>query len=126
MKHYPRNRLVPSATVALLMLTVSGCPSATTKAPPAAKAKPRAPLTLLVIDDPPLGKAIAREWLGRTEEELVVRDATSKEIATASRLPADAVVFPSGLIGQLAEQGLLSPLEPAALEDPEFDHRDIF
>jgi ABC-type glycerol-3-phosphate transport system substrate-binding protein len=36
------------------------------------------------------------------------------------------VIFPSGLIGQFAQPGLLSPLEPAALDAAEFDQRDIF
>jgi multiple sugar transport system substrate-binding protein len=48
------------------------------------------------------------------------------EIASASRLPGDAVIFPSGLIGQFAERGLLVPLDPAILEDAEFNHRDVF
>ncbi len=124
---YWQQRLMHCAAVAALLF-LSGCPIKFLKpgAAPSAKAKPRRPLTLLVLDDPQLGQAIAREWLGRTEEELVVRDATVAEVTTASRLPADVVVFPSGLIGQLAERALITPLEPAALEEPDFDHRDIF
>src|SRR5207253_2085031 len=84
------------------------------------------PLTLLVVNDSPLGQAIAREWRGRTEEQLTVRDVSLAEVASASRLPGDVVVFPSGVIGQLAERGLISPLEPAVLEDADFNYRDIF
>jgi multiple sugar transport system substrate-binding protein len=84
------------------------------------------PLVLVVVDDPALGKAIAREWLGRTEETLTVRDATLGEVAAASRLPGDAVVFPTAMLGQLAERGLIAPLESGALEGSEFDYRDIF
>jgi hypothetical protein len=107
-------------------LTLSGCPDSRSPSaePTAAAAIP--PLALLVVEDPPLGKAIAREWLGRTEEKLTVRDITLAEVAGASRLPGDAVIFPAAMIGQLAERGLIAPLEPAALEDSEFEYRDIF
>jgi ABC-type glycerol-3-phosphate transport system substrate-binding protein len=120
-------RITPCIVLAIGALLLGGCPNATAPAPAknGAMAKPQA-LVLLVVDDPTLGKAIAREWRGRTEEELTVRDVTMAEIAGASRLPGDAVIFPSGLIGQLAERGLISPLEPAILEDSEFNHRDIF
>ncbi len=112
--------------VAILLL-FTGCPGTTAPSPaqPTAPANAQ-PLTLLVVDDPPLGQAIAREWRGRTEEELTVREVSAAEIAVASRLPGDAIVFPSGMIGYLAERGLISVLEPALLEDADFNYRDIF
>lgn len=118
-----RNSILPLAV--LVGFAFTGCPSPsskpTTSNPPAAK-----PLRLLVIDDPGLGKAVAREWQARTEESLEVRDVTHQEIAAASRLPGDVVVFPSGLIGELAERGLISPLDDALLMEPDFSGRDIF
>jgi len=112
---------------AIGFLAISGCPDAKKPAttPAAGTAKPQ-PLTLLVVEDPALGKAIAREWMGRTEEELKVRDVTLADVGGASRLPGDAVIFPAAMIGQFAERGLIAPLEPAALEDSEFEYRDIF
>jgi len=109
-----------------LLIFFAGCPTISNS--PASKpvSTPKQPLVLLVADDPELGKAIAREWLGRTEEPLTVRDASLQELTAASRLPADAVIFPTGLLGQLAERALIMPLEPAALEDAEFHYRDIF
>jgi ABC-type glycerol-3-phosphate transport system substrate-binding protein len=112
---------------ALVSIVVAGCPKAPSATPAKTTARtPSQPLVLLVVEDPQLGKAIAREWRGRTEEELTVRDASVAEIAAASRLPGDAVVFPAGLIGQLAERGLIVPLADAALEDADFNYRDIF
>src|SRR6266436_5985694 len=119
-----RNHRFGFTCLATIALALAGCPStnnSTTKRP--AKSQP---LVLLVADDPQLGQAIAREWLGRTEEPLTVRDVSLAELSSASRLPADAVIFPSGSIGQLAERGLIMPLEPAALEEPDFHYRDIF
>src|SRR5262245_16407929 len=112
---------------AATLLLLAGCPEKAAVLPTQKNtARPSQFLTLLVVEDPPLGQAIAREWRGRTEEELTVRDVSLSEIQAASRLPGDAVVFPSGMIGHLAEKGLISPLEPTLLEDAEFNYRDIF
>src|SRR5438105_2124804 len=96
----------------LSVMVLAGCPSASV--PPArnmAPAGPLRPLVLLVVDDHELGQAAAREWRGRTEESLTVRDVSITELQSASRLPGDAIIFPCGLIGQLAEGGLIAPLE---------------
>jgi ABC-type glycerol-3-phosphate transport system substrate-binding protein len=115
------------ALVAITAAFLAGCPAANKTAPTksAAPVKPQT-LVLLVAGDPQLGQAVAREWKGRTEEELTVRNVSLSDLATASRLPGDAVIFPSGLIGELAEGGLIVPLDPAGLEVPDFDFRDIF
>src|SRR5262245_42813423 len=81
------------ATAALLMM-FGGCPTANNSPVPKPVSPPKQPLVLLVADDPDLGKAIAREWLGRTEEPLTVRDVSLKELNAANRLPADAVILP--------------------------------
>src|SRR4029079_12415850 len=109
-----------------LLALFAGCP--TTNNSPAKKsaATAKQPLVLLVADDPEPGQAIGRDWLGRIEEELTVRDVSLAELSSASRLPGDTVVFPSGFIGQLAERGLIMPLELAALEEADFHYRDIF
>src|SRR5262245_45332215 len=95
-----------------------GCPSSTKVTPAkAASEEKHDPLVLLVVDDPKLGQTIAREWRGVTEEQLAVRDVSLSEMVAATRLPGDAIIFPSGLIGHLAERGLIVPLEGTALED---------
>src|SRR5258705_6580371 len=120
-----RVAIVFFAAIAAILL--AGCPSAAGPAPTKSRGAVKLQtLVLLVVDDPPLGQAIAREWRGRTEEELTVRDASLAEVNAAGRLPADAVIFPSGLIGQLAQRGLIVPLDGSALEDSDFNYRDIF
>ncbi|MCU0983176.1 MAG: extracellular solute-binding protein, partial [Pirellulaceae bacterium] len=42
------------------------------------------------------------------------------------RLAADAVIYPSGLIGELAERGWIVPLSDDSIGSPEFARRDIF
>ncbi len=119
-------RAIVSILFAAALLLLSGCPNTSSTGPKNGTAKTIGPLTLLVIDDPDLGKAIARQWRAHMEEELKVVDLAAAEAAKAGRLPGDAVVFASGMLGQFAEKGLILPLEDDALEDPDFDYRDVF
>ena len=55
-----------SVVLAVAAALFGGCPGATTpKGVTQAPAKPRESLTILVVDDPALGRAIAREWRER-------------------------------------------------------------
>src|SRR5262245_6785720 len=119
----PSRELLLLCSVSALLL--AGCPN-NSSPPPVAKNGAETPLTLLVIDNPQLGEAIARAWRADTEEELKVQGLTPAQVEKAGRLPGDAVVFPTGLLGQFAEAGLILPLDETALEDPDFDHRDVF
>jgi ABC-type glycerol-3-phosphate transport system substrate-binding protein len=113
-----------ASTIVLLCV---GCPKNASLSPDA-KATPtdKKPLVVLVADDPPLAEAISREWRGRTEEELIVREVKLSELTGASRLPGDTVIVPCGALGELAERGLIVPLDSQALEDSDFHYRDIF
>jgi multiple sugar transport system substrate-binding protein len=120
-------RVSLNGLLAASLLTIAGCPNKTVApAPNNAPAAKSQPLVLLVVDDPKLGEAVAREWRGRTEQELTLHNATAAEISSAKRLPADCVIFPTGLIGQLAERGLIVPLTTPSLENADFNYRDIF
>lgn len=111
----------------LLIFTIAaGCPEKKPMAKKGEADKLKQPLVLLVVDDPRLGDAVAREWRARTEEELIVRAASAADIEKANRLPADAIVFPEGMIGRLAERGLIAPMDSASLESADFNYRDIF
>jgi ABC-type glycerol-3-phosphate transport system substrate-binding protein len=124
-----RGFLLPLGIAAALS-PLAGCPnspgggSTTGITPPPAKSQQ--PLVVIVADDPPLGQAIRREWLARTEEELTVREVSLGDLTSAGRLPGDAVIVPAGYVGTLAERGLILPLDASALDNAEFDHRDIF
>lgn len=120
-------RVLSAGWLVAMLLILGGCPDK--KASSNANGEsPRAsqPLVMLVVDDPSLGEAVAREWRGRTEQELTVRNVTAAEMSTAKRLPGDVIVFPAGQIGQLAERGLIVPLTAAGLETTDFNYRDVF
>ena len=111
----------------LLVLLFAGCPDAQrSQNKTDSSQKKSSGLVLLVVDDPKLGDAVAREWRARTEDNLVVHNATLADVERASRLPADAIIFPNGLIGSLAERGLIAPLDSSSLENADFNVRDIF
>jgi ABC-type glycerol-3-phosphate transport system substrate-binding protein len=116
--------------VSLACLVVAGgCPP-TSPGPitPTVTSKngPAAPLKVLVVDDQPLGEAIAREWKSRTEGSLEIEPITREQLLSASRLPGDVIVFPAGDMGQLVQRELIVPLDDQGLAGSEFDRRDIF
>ena len=107
---------------------VSGCGK-----PAAPEASPAATgpgsLKLLVVDDPPLAKQIARvkgEWKARSGAEIEIRETTSAELATAKSLSADAVIYPAAEIGSLVERRLIRPLPRAWLVHGDFHEADLF
>lgn len=91
-------------------------------------ATPPPPLTVLILDDPPLAAAIERQWAARADGQLQIQQTTTTELLSERRrhLAADAVIFPAWLMGELAEQNLISPIPAATLNSPEFGRRDIF
>ena len=115
--------------LAALSLAVCGCPHGS---PPVvdkgSTSEPAVPLRLVVVDDSALAEAVQRQWQARAEGELEVRNLSSEELCDPrrKRLAADAVIYPSGLIGELAERGWIAPLSEDALGSPEFGRRDIF
>lgn len=121
-------RLLPRLLAALVLVATGGCPTPSTgPLPPAANGPAQAgPLKVLVVDDPPLGEAIAREWKSRTEKSLEVQHVKLPELLAANRLPGDVIVFPAGYIGHLVERELIVPLADEALAGAEFDRPDIF
>jgi multiple sugar transport system substrate-binding protein len=116
-----------SLVLIALALAAAGCPQpGPTSQPSAAGPQQPAPLKLLVVEDEPLGKAIAREWISRTEGQIDVQQLGRAEVLAASRLPGDVVIAAGGDLGQLAEQGLIAPLAEETLAGDEFNRREIF
>lgn len=120
-----RRRWLRDASVAAgaALWGMSGCDK------PAPKPKPvkssTVALKVLVVDDPALGDAIAREYRSRTEADVQIIRVGMSELAGASRLPADVVIFPAFLLGHLVERGLIRPLDSAMLDSEEIDRQDI-
>jgi len=69
------------------------------------------PLKLLVVNDPDLAKSIAGQWQAMTGKKLDLVEQTTDEIEHATgALDADIVIYPTALLGTLAERGQITPL----------------
>jgi hypothetical protein len=95
---------------------------------PAAAPVKREPVRLLIIDDAGLATVIPRQWESRADRELVVRQMTSQELMglRTKRLAADAIVYPSGLLGELSSRQWIEPLHTETLRNELFARRDLF
>lgn len=117
---------LPAAGLMLgCVLAISaGCPQPPPPASPA-NAAAKTPLRVMVVDDPPLATALAREWLAHTETKVELVEVTAEKAAAASQLPVDVVIYPPALLGQFATADLLLPLAENALSDPAYARDEI-
>lgn len=81
---------------------------------------------LLIVDDPPLAATIRREWLARGTGELVVRETSTGDLLERNSLDADALIYPSALMGELAERKLILPVPEDVLNSETLAWRDVF
>jgi multiple sugar transport system substrate-binding protein len=94
-------------------------------APPTAEA-----IRLLVVGDPSLAASVQSQWQGYAKSPLDIHEQTAAEfeaahLVDAQPLDADAVIYPAGLIGLLAERGLIEPLPDSVLEGQQLDRPDL-
>ncbi len=87
--------------------------------------EPSGPLRVLVVDDADLAQALERQWHARSQSQVEVRQATPSEVDAKPRTEADVVVYPSSLLGTLAERGAIVPVTDEQLSTPEFDRHDL-
>ena len=119
-----------SAACCLLIL-LAGCPRTEETQSDSSGESPLAGVTLrlLVVDDPPLAKAVEKvrgEWKAQIGCELAVESVTEKELLAADGFEADAVLCPSYQLGSLAERGLIIPIPQKTLQEDERDRSEVF
>ena len=70
------------------------------------------PLRVVVVDDAELAEVVQREWNSRPGGQCKVTELSSAELLAwdQPRLGADIVIYPSALLGELAERGLIEPI----------------
>lgn len=118
--------------VGLLGSLMCGCTAK--KAPEVAPAAiPQGPgeVKLLVVDDPDMCAAIEQlraEWKARTGTSIVISQVSSAELTTAESLAEqpDAVIYPSRLLGTLAERKWIAPLPADFVSHRELAWSDTF
>lgn len=120
----------------LLVLVAAGCPRPSDPLPPPVQpnAAPSdsqgrdsaSPLRLLVVDDSQLAATLASEWRTISDEPLEVSQLSSANVSDTPRLPpVDAVVYPVGLLGTLAEREQIVPLPDSVWNSERLDRRTL-
>ncbi|MCU0961718.1 MAG: extracellular solute-binding protein [Pirellulaceae bacterium] len=120
---------ITAVTLAILSWSAGGCQRPDQPPPDEAAAKAKAkpyPMRVIVADDPALAAAIERLWKARIDNELQLQQMTVAELEAARPLPADIVIYPSACLGTLVEHDLLAVPSSEALEDPQYEARDVF
>lgn len=110
-----------------MVMLVTGCGGDGNTETPQVDPADEPAVRILVLDDPPLAKAISRTWQERGEGEIEVSERTSDQVIDSPRkvLDADVVVFPAGMMGELAERDLIVPLESELRRDPNLALNDF-
>jgi multiple sugar transport system substrate-binding protein len=107
-----------------------GCaPEKSAEQPLPAAVKVPSDLKLVVIDDAPLAGAVEQlraEWRARLGDELTVVQATEDFVDNQEVLSADAVIYPSRMLGQLAESKLIVPFPADFIANRELARSDTF
>jgi len=124
--HIRRHFLLLATVLFLpLLLPLCGCGGGAPDPAPSGPQRKMGAVRLLVIDDTPLAAVIQREWKARADSKLEVTSITSAELAGKTQLSADAVIYPAGLLGELAERQLIQPLPSSTVKQTEYAVRDV-
>ncbi len=127
----PTERWRTLLLVGLVLLT--GCPNRTetdpANAPRAAASQAvRSPLRVMVVDDPPMGETVRREWLALDEREVLITHLTTTEFQARLKddaLTGDAIIYPTPWLGTLAQSGRIVRM-PGRIRDSElFQESDV-
>lgn len=130
--------LIRAAILSMLVVVCCGCPTAndatvTEPESVAGDTTPAAtgPLRVTVLDDTPLAAILAREWNARSEQQIEIIETSVDDLLTKlqaglDRLDTDVVIYPSALLGELAERKLLRTMPRELADEPDFAFTEIF
>ncbi len=116
----------------LFACTPLGCTPRTASVESSSKAAPaEIELHLLVVDDPGMAAAIGRlrgDWKARTGATISISEMTAGELLARESCPSpiDALIFPSGQLGPLAQRDWIGPLPSDYATSADLDWPDVF
>lgn len=123
---FHRRRCCGLCIAAALLSALCGCPPSQSNAPADKHPARRHPtVRLLIIDDQPLVKAIEREWKASGRGEIEIRSASAKDLDETKRLAADCIIYPSAMLGDLAQRHLIAPLPYPSVNSEDLARSDI-
>lgn len=118
-----------AASLALLIVAAAGgCKRDASESVSSEGQVAELPLRVLVIDDEPLADAVKLAWDSRLGGSTKLLHLTAAELQEGeqTRLNADVILYPSCLLGELAERDLIVPLDTEDAADPIFDRQGLF
>jgi ABC-type glycerol-3-phosphate transport system substrate-binding protein len=122
------SRTLAALAVFISWIAMIGC-GGSSNPPEANEPKPTPKtLRLAIVDDPALAAAAERlrgEWHAQSESELKVQTISTADALAADRIDADAIVYPTALLGSLAERRLIRPFNKSWLADAPLDSSDL-
>ncbi len=136
--HLPRRFVLRLVIFGCLGSLISGCqpqvdPTTSPEGshasrPPSGEVRP---LKVVVIDDPALADAVKNEWAAQNEAGLQTLTYTSEQFLELIRQQqwterADAILFPSPLMGELIERRLIAKMPKRVIADERLGLNDIF
>jgi ABC-type glycerol-3-phosphate transport system substrate-binding protein len=82
-------------------------------------------LRVVLVDDASFAESLTRDWKSTSERPLKVSNVSAAELLAMVEIPADVVIYPPSLLGELAESGRIAPLDERTLEKPELAREEI-
>lgn len=121
-------QLCAALTLVLPLLIAGGCKQDASEGPSPDAEQLQLPLSVLVIEDEPLAEAVKLAWDSRVGGSMKIKTMTASELLEGDhkRLNADVILYPSFLLGELAERELIEPLSMEDAADPKFDRQSLF
>ncbi len=113
----------------VVLIFVNGCSSAPDEqvSPNGATSSSDESLRVLLVDDEELGAVITRQWRANADSSIEVQHTTAAAFVQSEQQLSriDVVIYPAGLLGELAERNLIQPLPDEFLRSPETARDDI-
>lgn len=124
----PSSRSLVVVIAWLALVVANGCKQGTDESAQAVAPTAELPLRILVVDDEPLAAAVKLAWDSRVDATTKILSLTTAELIDEkrTRLNADVILYPSYLIGVLAERELIEPFDSGDTADPTFDRQGLF
>lgn len=130
--------LIRVVMLSMLVVVSCGCPATHDAATPEPKSvandamsRATGPLRVTVLDDTPLAAILTREWNARSEQQIEIIESSVDEMlkqleSGLDRLDTDVIIYPSAMLGELAERKLLRTMPSELTDEPDFAFTEIF
>lgn len=116
-----------TSLLAGLVIAIGGCREQVEPVP--TQDQPQAvsrPVRVIVVDDAAFTEVLERQWAARTETKLELTQTSAADLETAEQLSGDVIIYPSVLLGTLAERQLIGAPTASVIQSAEFNASDVF